>query len=54
MEQFGTVKIREMVPEQLKSDLKQEKSMIKLLTESIQHCTKVGDFTTRGMLEAMA
>ena len=54
VQRLGTVKVGETVPEQLKSDLEKEKSMIKLLTESIQHCTKVGDFTTRHMLEEMA
>ena len=54
MQRLGTVKIGETVPEQLKADLDKEKAMVKMLTEGIQHCTKVGDFTTRHMLEDMA
>ena len=53
MQRLGTVKIGETVPEQLKADLDKEKSMVKMLTEGIQHCTKVGDFATRHMLEDM-
>ncbi len=54
MQRLGTVKIGETVPEQLKADLDKEKAMVKMMTEGIQHCTKVGDFTTRHMLEDMA
>ena len=53
VQRLGTVKIGETVPEQLKSDLAKEKEMVKLLTEAIEHCTKVGDYTTRHMLEDM-
>lgn len=53
VQRLGTVKIGETVPEQLKSDLKKEQEMVTLLTEAIQHCSKVGDFTTRHLLEDM-
>ena len=53
MQRLGTVKIGETVPEQLKADLDKEKAMVKMLTDGIQHCTKVGDFSTRHMLEDM-
>lgn len=53
VQRLGTVKVGESVSEQLKSDLAKEKDMVKLLTEAIQHCTTVGDFTTRHMLEDM-
>ncbi|MDA0738609.1 MAG: bacterioferritin [Nitrospirae bacterium] len=53
MQRLGTVKIGETVPEQLKSDLDKEKSMVKLMTEGIIHCVKVNDYTTRHMLEEM-
>ena len=53
VQRLGTVKIGETVPEQLKADLAKEKSMVTLLTEAITHCTKVGDYTTRHMLEDM-
>ena len=53
MQRLGTVKIGETVPEQLKADLDKEKSMVKMLAEGIEHCTKVGDYATRHMLEDM-
>lgn len=53
MQRLGTVKIGETVPEQLKADLEKEKDMVKLLSDGIVHCAKVGDFTTRHMLEDM-
>ncbi len=53
MQRYGTVKIGETVPEQLKVDLQKEKDMVKLMSDGIVHCTKVGDFTTRHMLENM-
>lgn len=53
MQRLGTVKIGETVPEQLKSDLAKEKAMVKMLTDGIEHCTKVRDFTTRHILEDM-
>ena len=53
MQRLGTVKIGETVPEQLKADLDKEKGMVKLMSEGVKHCTKVGDFSTRHMLEDM-
>ncbi len=53
MQRLGTVKIGENVSEQLKSDLGKEKDMVKLMSEGVKHCTKVGDFATRHMLEDM-
>lgn len=53
MQRLGTVKIGETVPEQLNADLEKEKAMVVLLTEGIHHCMKVGDFTTRHILEEM-
>ena len=53
MQRLGTVKIGETVPEQLKSDLAKEKAMVELITEGIDHCTQVRDFTTRHLLEDM-
>jgi bacterioferritin len=49
-----TVHAGETVPEQLTFDLRTEREMLALLTEGVRHCTKVADFTTRGMLEDMA
>lgn len=54
MQRLGTVRVGENVPEQLKVDLQAEKEMLVMLTEGITHCAKVGDYTTRHMLEDMA
>ena len=51
LQRLGTLKIGENVPEQFKSDLNLERDAVKLLTEAITHCTKVGDYTTRAKLE---
>jgi len=53
MQRLGTVTVGETVPEQFKADLKAEMDMVKTLTDGINHCAKVGDFTTRHMLEDM-
>jgi bacterioferritin len=54
MQRLGTVSVGETVPEQFKVDLKAEQEMLKLLSDGVVHCTKVGDFTTRHMPEDMA
>ena len=54
MQRLGTVNVGETVPEQFKLDLQAEKEMLNMLTEGIVHCTKMGDYTTRHMLEDMA
>ena len=43
MQRLGTVKIGETVPEQLKADLEKENGMVKLMSEGVKHCAKVGD-----------
>jgi bacterioferritin len=53
MQRLGTVTVGETVPEQFTADLEAEKEMLTLLTEGVTHCTRVGDYTTRHMLEAM-
>ncbi len=53
MQRLGTVRVGETVPEQLASDLKSEQEMLKILSEGVALCTKVGDYTTRHMLEDM-
>lgn len=53
MQRLGTVQVGETVPEQFKTDLKAELEMLKLYAEGVAHCTKVGDYTTRHMLEDM-
>lgn len=54
IQRLGTVHIGETVAEQLKADLKAEQEMLKMLTDGVTHCTKVGDYTTRHMFEDMA
>ena len=54
VQRLNTVNVGEEVPEQFKLDLKAEQDMLKLLSDGVVHCTKVGDFTTRHMLEDMA
>lgn len=54
VQRLGTVHVGETVPEQLKTDLQAEKEMLTLLTDGVAHCAKVGDYTTRHMLEDMA
>ncbi len=53
MQRMGTVQVGETVPEQLQLDLKAEHAMLTLYAEGVAHCAKVGDFTTRNMLEGM-
>ena len=53
MQRLGTVQVGETVPEQLKVDLKAEQEMLKTYAEGVAHCPKVGDYTTRHMLEDM-
>lgn len=54
VQRMNTVHVGETVPEQLKLDLKAEQEMLAMLSEGVVHCAKVGDFTTRHMLEDMA
>lgn len=54
MQQLGTVKVGQTVPDQFKSDLKLEMEDLQLLREAIAHCDKVGDYTTRHKLEEMS
>lgn len=53
MQRLGTVQVGETAQEQFKLDLKAEHEMLKLYAEGVQHCTRVGDYTTRHMLEDM-
>ncbi len=53
MQRLGTVHAGQAVPELFDVDLKLEQEDVKLLREAITHCVKVGDYTTRHMLEDM-
>lgn len=48
------VSVGETVPELFALDLKLEQDLLSLLSEGVQHCAKVADFTTRHMLEGWA
>lgn len=54
VQRMNTVHVGETVSEQFKLDLKAEQEMLTLLSDGVVHCAKVGDFTTRHMLEDMA
>jgi len=54
LQRLGSVSVGETVPEQLELDLKLEMEAVNLLTEAIAHCTNVGDYVTRDLLEDMA
>jgi bacterioferritin len=53
LQRLGTLRIGDNVPEHLQSNLVQEQEAVADLTEAIAHCAQVGDYTTRGILEAM-
>jgi bacterioferritin len=51
LQRLGPVNIGENVQEHLQADLELERGQDALLTEAIDHCSKVGDYTTRTILE---
>jgi bacterioferritin len=53
MQRLNTVNVGENVLENLQVDLEGEKFAVSTLAQAIAHCAEVGDYTTRGMLEAM-
>jgi bacterioferritin len=53
VQRLETVHVGETVPEQFKADLQSEKEMLKLHTDALIHCAKVGDYTTRHKVEDM-
>ena len=53
MQRMGKVCVGETVQEQLNLDLKAEHAMLNLYADGVAHCTKVGDYTTRALLEGM-
>jgi len=50
---LGKLTVGESVSDQFQVDLKLETDMLNRLRESITHCAKVGDYTTRSILERM-
>jgi bacterioferritin len=51
VQRLGQIRIGENVQEHLEADLDLEKAQDQLLTEAIDHCSSVGDYTTRTILE---
>ena len=51
LQRLGPVNIGENVQEHIEADLALEKAQDALLAEAIEHCSKVGDHTTRAILE---
>ena len=50
---LGKLTVGESVSDQFQVDLKLETDTLNRLRESITHCAKVGDYTTRSILERM-
>ncbi|MCP9448424.1 MAG: bacterioferritin [Nitrospira sp.] len=53
VQKLGVVQSGESVQDLFNVDLKLEQEDVKLLQEAIAHCSMVGDFTTRHLLEKM-
>ena len=51
LQRLGAVTIGENVEEHLRADLALEQAQDALLTEAIDHCSKVADYATRTILE---
>jgi bacterioferritin len=53
MQRLNAVQLGETVPEQLQAGLQLERGAVEFLRGAIEHCARVGDYTTRGMFEEM-
>lgn len=53
LQRLNTVRVGQDVPEILQAGLELEMGAVQHLREAIEHCARVGDFTTRGMFEEM-
>jgi bacterioferritin len=53
LQQLHPISVGTAPEEQLRIDLQLEQRAVQGLTEAITHCAQVGDYTTRGLLEAM-
>lgn len=54
LQTLETLNVGKTVQDQLKNDLKLEMEDLKRVRAGIEHCAKVGDFTTRHLLEEMS
>ncbi len=53
MQRLNQIRVGESVTEMLQAGLDLERGAVEFLVGAIEHCGRVGDFTTRGMFEAM-
>ena len=53
MQRLNPVRVGESVPELLQAGLDLELGAVDFLRNAIEHCARVGDFTTRAMFEEM-
>ena len=53
LQRLNTVMVGESVREDLELNLQAETGAVEALAEAIAHCTSVGDYTTRSILEGM-
>jgi bacterioferritin len=53
MQRLNQIRVGETVPELLEAGLELERGAVQHLVGAIEHCARVGDFTTRGMFEEM-
>ena len=53
LQRLNQVQVGESVKEDLDLNLEAEKGAVEALAEAIAHCTSVGDYTTRSILEGM-
>ena len=51
VQRLNALRIGENAEEHIRGDLELERAQNELLAEAIQHCTQVGDFATRTLLE---
>jgi len=54
LQNVGPLNVRQTVADQLANNLALEMEDLKLVREGIAHCAKIGDFTTRHILEEMS
>jgi bacterioferritin len=53
MQRLDQVRVGEAVPQILEAGLELERGAVAFLQGAIEHCGRVGDYTTRAMFEAM-
>jgi bacterioferritin len=51
LQRLNQIKVGQDVPETLQAGLESERAAVDFLRGAIDHCARVGDYTTRGMFE---